>query len=241
MMELDPQAFFTESRNILDAHHDRRERIIKASRDITALSKKMIFALHRAIQANNSNPNYKEADQRQKEIIALFKKLAGDIQGLHYHRYSRSFSGGFEEFIEAIAFYHFLIHKTVITKEQVDGYFKDEQGQMWVPVKTEDYILGLADFTGELMRYAIHVVSTGKYDQAMVICKLLRKIDLDFDMIATSYMPQLSKKLGTLKGSIKKVEQACYTFQIRGSEYPKEMYLTIIKNHQDQYEQEQHS
>lgn len=74
-------------------------------------------------------------------------------------------------------------------------------------------------------------------------------------------MPQLSKKLGALKGSIKKVEQgthsiylikcklgadttitaACYTFQIRGSEYPKEMYLTIIKNHQDQYEQEQNS
>lgn len=39
-------------------------------------------------------------------------------------------------------------------------------------------ILGLADCTGELMRYAIYVVSTGKYDQAMVICKLLRKIDL---------------------------------------------------------------
>lgn len=28
-------------RNELDEHHDRRERIIKASRDITALSKKM--------------------------------------------------------------------------------------------------------------------------------------------------------------------------------------------------------
>jgi hypothetical protein len=28
------------------------------------------------------------------------------------------------------------------------------------------------------MRYAIYVVSSGKYDQAMIICKLLRKIDL---------------------------------------------------------------
>ncbi|KAG2204752.1 hypothetical protein INT46_008335 [Mucor plumbeus] len=241
MSELNPQTFFTESRNILDSHHDRRERIIKVSRDITALSKKMIFALHRAVQASNNNPNFKEANQRQTEIIALFKKLAIDIQGLNYHRYSRSFSGGFEEFIEAIAFYHFLIHKTVITKDQVDAYFKDEQGQMIIPVKIEDYILGLADFTGELMRYAIYVVSTGKYDQAMIICKLLQKIDLDFDLITTSYLPQLSKKLGALKGSIKKVEQACYTFQIRGSEYPKEMYLTIIKNHQDKYEQEQNS
>jgi hypothetical protein len=32
---------FDEFRSELDEHHDRRERIIKASRDITAQSKKM--------------------------------------------------------------------------------------------------------------------------------------------------------------------------------------------------------
>ncbi len=32
---------FERFRDELDEHHDRRERIIKASRDITALSKKM--------------------------------------------------------------------------------------------------------------------------------------------------------------------------------------------------------
>lgn len=32
---------FENFRNELDEHHDRRERIIKTSRDITALSKKM--------------------------------------------------------------------------------------------------------------------------------------------------------------------------------------------------------
>lgn len=32
---------FEALRDELDAHHDRRERIVKASRDITALSKKM--------------------------------------------------------------------------------------------------------------------------------------------------------------------------------------------------------
>ena len=34
-------AMFRTFRSELDEHHDRRERIIKASRDITALSKKM--------------------------------------------------------------------------------------------------------------------------------------------------------------------------------------------------------
>ena len=32
---------FEQFRDELDEHHDRRERIVKASRDITALSKKM--------------------------------------------------------------------------------------------------------------------------------------------------------------------------------------------------------
>lgn len=32
---------FEQLRNELDEHHDRRERIVKASRDITGLSKKM--------------------------------------------------------------------------------------------------------------------------------------------------------------------------------------------------------
>lgn len=34
-------AMFEGFRNELDEHHDRRERIIKASRDVTAQSKKM--------------------------------------------------------------------------------------------------------------------------------------------------------------------------------------------------------
>jgi hypothetical protein len=36
---------FETFRNELDEHHDRRERIIKASRDITAASKKMLSSL----------------------------------------------------------------------------------------------------------------------------------------------------------------------------------------------------
>ncbi|KAG0739948.1 hypothetical protein G6F23_008607 [Rhizopus arrhizus] len=186
----------------------------------------------------NTKKNFKEAETKQKEIIALFQKLSVDIQGSNYYRYARSFSGAFEEFIEAVSFYHFLLYEKVITKEQVDAYFQNDNVQ-WLSVRNEDYILGLADLTGELMRYAIQIVSSGKYDRAMTICKTLRDIDDDFEIIANSYLPILNKKMGALKSSIKKVEQACYTFQIRGSEYPKEFYLTIIKNHQENYEQQQ--
>lgn len=43
--DMDPQSpfvpMFEQFRSELDDHHDRRERIVKASRDITASSKKM--------------------------------------------------------------------------------------------------------------------------------------------------------------------------------------------------------
>jgi hypothetical protein len=40
---------FLNFRAELDEHHDRRERVIKASRDVTAASKKMIFSLQRYV------------------------------------------------------------------------------------------------------------------------------------------------------------------------------------------------
>ncbi|KAI9496679.1 Translin [Zychaea mexicana] len=220
--------FFTEARNILDAHHDRRERVIKVSRDITAQSKKMVFALHRAAQKGG---NYKEAKLKQEEIMGLFRQLAPEVAGTNYYRYARSFSGGFEEFIEGVAFLHYLEHTTMIKKEEIDKLFQDEDGDQWLYVRAEDYVLGIADFTGELMRYAINIITNGNYDQALQICRFLRQISTDCEILAGSSLPQLGKKMGALRST-------CYAFQIRGSEYPKEMYQQIIRDVQSRHEDE---
>ncbi|ORY98592.1 translin associated factor X [Syncephalastrum racemosum] len=233
---MDITQFFTECRDTLDKHYDKRERIIKLSRDITAQSKKYVFALHRATKQRK--PNYGEALDKQKEIIQLFKNLAPDVQGVNYYRYSRSFSGGFEEFIEAVAFYHYLTTGTLIKKQEIDALFQDEQGNQWIHVQDSDYILGLGDFTGELMRYAIQIVTSGEYDEALKICRFLREMKADFELLAGQLLPAVRKKLGALNGSLNKVEKACYTFQIRGSEYPKHMYEAIIRDHQARYDAE---
>lgn len=49
---------FLHFREDLDTHHDRRERVIKASRDVTALSKKMIFTLQRYVPTPRFPPAY---------------------------------------------------------------------------------------------------------------------------------------------------------------------------------------
>lgn len=51
---------FAEYRAELDTHYDRRERIIKQSRDITAQSKKLIFSAHRWVLVDSARSHLTE-------------------------------------------------------------------------------------------------------------------------------------------------------------------------------------
>lgn len=55
------QGIFATFRDELDEHHDRRERLIKTSRDITALSKKMYLSA--------SDSNLSRKTERKKEML----------------------------------------------------------------------------------------------------------------------------------------------------------------------------
>jgi predicted translin family RNA/ssDNA-binding protein len=78
------QAFHAYSSE-LDEHYDRRERIIKTSRDITSHSKKLIFHLHRVTQ-RKPEAVFKEAEPKLKELEAMFKTLQTDLEGERYWR-----------------------------------------------------------------------------------------------------------------------------------------------------------
>lgn len=86
------QTTFEAFRNEIDAFNDRRERLIKTSRDVTALSKKVIFHLHRfSFQApwpaddqddTSSNTRlFEEAQKKLAEIESLLRACA-DKEGL---------------------------------------------------------------------------------------------------------------------------------------------------------------
>jgi predicted translin family RNA/ssDNA-binding protein len=85
---MDVNAEFTQFRDKLDAHYDRRERLVKISRDITALSKKMIFSLQRVQgEITALPPNIrKEVDTREAEIQTLLEKARLDLLGANAER-----------------------------------------------------------------------------------------------------------------------------------------------------------
>jgi Translin family len=88
LFKMDLNSIFTQIRDKLDAHYDRRERLVKISRDITALSKKMIFSLQRIQGDVKVLPPgiQKEVDQREGEIQKLLEKAEPDVQGANAYR-----------------------------------------------------------------------------------------------------------------------------------------------------------
>lgn len=114
----------------IDAHHARRERLIKASRDVTALSKKVIFALHRvpissdAVAGDRSTigvlPKRIEADIAvlNAQIRALFDVIRQDLAAADdptaSYRYARQVSPGLQEFIESFSLHVFIAPQSAV-------------------------------------------------------------------------------------------------------------------------------
>ncbi|KAH8120569.1 Translin [Phellopilus nigrolimitatus] len=165
----------------LDEHNDRRERLIKASRDITILSKKTIFLLHRlaaedaaaagcgaagddaAADARAQSPPSLAAAGAQGRaqlagVQALFRGMRADLAGARFWRYQGAVSPGLQEYIEALAFAHYLERGALVSRAEVQASLSDADGAFF-PVSLEEYLLGVSDLTGELMRFAITAIS----------------------------------------------------------------------------------
>ncbi|KAF9036518.1 Translin [Hymenopellis radicata] len=211
----------------LDSHNDRRERLIKASRDITNISKKTIFLLHRIVletpRDEDTEPSAIRAAKRGREnlrqVHLIYANMKDEFVGDRFWRYERQVSPGLQEYIEALSFAHFLEHGTLITLPQVQQTLCDSDGVPLFPLTTSDYLLGISDLTGELMRYAISGLSKrGGRSQAMETLAFVRNCKADFDLFTPS-VPYLSKKQSVTAQSMKKIEEAAYAIVVRTSEY----------------------
>ncbi|KAL3469366.1 Translin family-domain-containing protein [Aspergillus californicus] len=234
-------SMFEGFRDELDQHHDRRERVIKISRDITALSKKIIFSLQRVRTANSPLPPpiQKDTTSRFTQINDLFLSAIPDITGLNSYRYLRQLSGGIQEFIEALSFKYYLETQMLMSRSGVQSHLPSE-----ILVTDEDYVMGLFDLTGELMRFAVTSLSAGSAEapepesisenevrlpklpapQAGVV-RDLREIRAEFEGISIprrgNVFRDWGKKSEVMTSSVEKVERAAYGILVRGSERPK--------------------
>jgi len=101
-----------------------------------------------------------------------------------------------------------------------------------------DYILGVADLTGELMRKCINNLGSGNIEGCYHTCTFVREIYGGFLSVSCMGFKDISRKLVTLRQSLTKMENACYTIHVRGSEIPKHMLADVFSGTQDDFLEE---
>ncbi|OPJ72746.1 translin-associated protein X [Patagioenas fasciata monilis] len=211
----------------LDTRHDKYERLVKLSRDITIESKRTIFLLHRFISAPNGGEILNESEVKLDGVRRKIKQVAQELIGEDMYQFHRAISPGLQEYLQR-------------SQDFSTSNSHDKQPHTCsLKVTPVDYLLGVADLTGELMRLCISSVGNGDIDTPFELSQFLRQIYDGFTFIGNTGPYEVSKKLYTLKQSLAKVENACYTLKVRGSEIPKHMLADVFSTKTELIDQEE--
>uniref|UniRef100_A0A8C3SSB8 Translin-associated protein X n=1 Tax=Chelydra serpentina TaxID=8475 RepID=A0A8C3SSB8_CHESE len=242
----------------LDTRHDKYERLVKLSRDITIESKRTIFLLHRITSDPNREEILNESEAKLEAVRQKIKQVAQELIGEDMHQFHRAISPGLQEYVEAVSFQYFIKTRSLISVKEINKQLiftmedkeeetntpssnpHDKQLCTWsLKVTPVDYLLGVADLTGELMRMCINSVGNGDIDTPFELSQFLRQIYDGFSYIGNTGPYEVSKKLYTLKQSLAKVENACYTLKVRGSEIPKHMLADVFSTKAEMIDREE--
>ncbi|XP_015071589.1 translin-associated protein X isoform X2 [Solanum pennellii] len=201
---------FSKYADYLNNLNDKRERVVKASRDITMNSKKVIFQVHRMSKQNKEEV----LDKAVKDLTAVtdqyLSRLIKELQGTDFWKLRRAYSPGVQEYVEAATLCNFCKTGTLLTLDEMNATLIPLSDPSVEPLQINilDYILGLADLTGELMRLAIGRISEGELDFAEKICSFVREIYRNLTLIAPEMddSSDMKQKMETMLQSVMKIE-----------------------------------
>ena len=166
-----------------------REEIIQTSRGIINISKQIIYAAQRN--------DLKEAEAAIKTI----KNKVNKLKKIDISTDTNINSVAFQEYVEAVAFYEFVKNKKIPSRASLK-------------VSAEDYLSGLCDLTGELVRKAVYDVIHKNFDEAARIKELVHEIYGEFLKLHLRN-GELRKKSDAIKWNLKKLEEVMYDISMR--------------------------
>lgn len=140
------------------------------------------------------------------------------MQSINRYRYGYSLKC-LEELVEALSFAHYLRHQKVITLEETQAATPAD-----VVLTPHDYMFGLFDLFGELMRFATVTTAqsgqlVGDYDRN--ILSDIQELGCAFELLPQIPTKDFRNKMEVMRQSINKVEKLGYGLVVRGSERPK--------------------
>ncbi|XP_068663359.1 uncharacterized protein [Aristolochia californica] len=214
---------FEKYADYLNQLNDKRERLVKASRDVTINSKKVIFQVHRISKHNKEEV----LEKAQKDLASVtdnyMSKLVKELQGSDFWKLRRAYSPGVQEYIEAATLCKFCKSGSLMTLDEVNKnlLLLSDPSREPLQINVLDYLLGVGDLTGELMRLAIGRISEGELEYAELICGFVRDMYRELTLLAPAMdeSTEMKKKMETMLQSTMKIENACYSVHVRGREY----------------------
>jgi len=193
------------------------------------VEKELIFEDKKAKRKMEKGKDSKNVDEAEGEEIKEKKLLAEEIetdvkvdQEIKEENKKEKMNAGVEE--ESLGKLDLKDESQEALAISVDELSLSEEPNIMISVTVpqSEYILGLADLTGELMRNAINSLGSGNMDVCFTLLDILQNMSEGFSRIPRHEAPKdIGQKVYTLKQSCKKVENACYAISVRGSEIPK--------------------
>ncbi len=184
---------FNDMRSKFSKHDEQREEVIIKSRSVIKLSKQIIYAVHR--DDTSSIPSL------LKEIEAVRKSMDSVVKKNPMLLSVGAYKVGVGEYVEAVLYHSFVNDKKIPTHKQLG-------------VDPENYLFGLCDLTGELVRKAVYLAGKGKLEDVYQIKDLVDEIYgevLKFDVREN----ELRRKIDSIKYDLKKLEDLVLDLKLR--------------------------
>lgn len=184
---------FEDMKKEMEDFDNKREILIKNSRDVLKLSKKIIYALHRSdVKAANTH-----VESIKSELLKL-KNMASEnceLSNIGAYRVA------VQEYVEALCYHSYFVNKKIPTRKDLD-------------VGTKSYLAGICDLSGELVRKAINDAIKGETASALEIKELVETLYgelLNFDFRGGD----LRKKFDSIKYDLKRLEDLALSIKLK--------------------------
>jgi predicted translin family RNA/ssDNA-binding protein len=154
-------------------------------------------------------------------IRNLLTTAVPDLQGINANRYQYNISGGIQEYMEAVLFQHYLETQRLMSYEEAARTLPEG-----LSLTHDDYVLGIFDMTGELMRFAVTNLATSRSENTdLSVLADMQSLRSELEALNVEGSRALAKdyenKMKTTRTSVEKVENSVYSMLVRGKERPK--------------------
>ena len=162
-------------------------------------------------------------DRLTKLCETKLQALAKELHTRDHMLHIRAFSAGLQEFVEAITFLDLCAGRPIAGwKDIIEKHLTYADAESWTcPLPPMEYMLGLQDTTGELMRKSINSLGSGDVNECTAVCEVLRALYVNYLSIGPTYNREWARKMSTLRQSLLKAEFVCYNIKVRGKEAAK--------------------